>query len=445
MAETKQGFERNLSHRHVSMIALGGTIGTGLFLGAGASIEKAGPAILLIYIITGFFVFAMMRALGEMLVSDESKPVFIEFMTQYLGDRAGFVLGWTYWIGWIIIAMTDLTAIGNYMHFWFPDWPVWPWELGFLLVLYLVNIVAVKAFGEVEFWFSTIKIFAIIAMIVTGLILALGQVKTDLGTTQFSTLWSHGLVAHHGSQLLSAFQMAFFAFLGVEFVGITAAETKDPLQTIPKAVNSIVFRILIFYIGALLAIMIIQPWTNYNAGQSPFVAVFSGIGLKSAAGVINFVVLTAAASAINSALFTTGRMLYSLSGPKSRFGRLNKQAIPRTAINFSTLIVAFSVVINYLYPSDAFALISATSSAAFLVIYGALMLTHVRFKKAGDSKGASQHFQLPFAPYTNYLTIAFLLMIYLVLLFQKTTTFTTVLSLLWLAVLSGIAYFKFKK
>ncbi|NLS37865.1 amino acid permease [Fructobacillus tropaeoli] len=444
MNNDQTGFARTLSHRHVAMIALGGTIGTGLFLGAGSSIHKAGPAILLVYIITGLFVFAMMRALGELLVSDDSKPVFIDFMTQYLGERAGFVLGWTYWIGWVVIAMTELTAIGTYMHYWFPDWPVWPWELAFLIVLYFVNTIAVKIFGETEFWFAMIKIVAIVAMIITGLILALGHVKTSMGVTQFSTLWSHGLVADHGRGLLSTFQMAFFAFLGVEFVGITAAETKDPLETIPRAVNSIVIRILIFYIGALSAIMIIQPWTNYQAGESPFVQVFSGIGVQSAAAVINFVVLTAAASAINSAFFTTGRMLYSLVGEKSRFKKLNKNAIPKSAINLSTLIVGLAVVVNYLFPTDAFTLISSMASAAFLLIYMALMVTHLRFRKA--TKGQQSHgFQLPLAPFSNYLTIAFLALIFVILLVTPATTVTTLLAALWMVLLTVIAFFKFKK
>lgn len=444
MSDEQQGFARTLSHRHVAMIALGGTIGTGLFLGAGSSIEKAGPAILLVYIITGLFVFAMMRALGELLISDDSKPVFIDFMTQYLGKKAGFVLGWTYWIGWIVIAMTELTAIGTYMHYWFPNLPTWPWELAFLVVLYLVNVIAVKAFGEAEFWFSMIKVTAIIAMIVTGLILALGQVHTDMGKTEFSTLWSHGLIANHGKTLLAAFQMAFFSFLGVEFVGVTAAETKDPLQTIPRAVNSIVVRILIFYIGALSAIMIIQPWTNYQAGESPFVQVFSGIGVQSAAALINFVVLTAAASAINSAFFTTGRMLYSLAGPKSRFGQLNKNQIPRNAINLSTLIVGLSVVVNYFFPTDAFSLISSTASAAFLIIYMALMVTHLVYKKQAK-KGTVEKvagFKLPFAPVSNYLTIIFLALIFVLMLISKATMFTTVLALVWLAVMTIFAFIK---
>ncbi|MGL5747584.1 MAG: amino acid permease, partial [Weissella cibaria] len=325
---SQQKLERGLSSRHVEMIALGGTIGTGLFLGAGHSISTAGPAILLVYIITGLFMFWMMRALGELLLTDPDKPTFVGFVEKYLGKKAGFVIGWTYWIGWITIAMAELTAVGTYMKFWFPGIPVWIWEIIFLVALYGINVIAVSAFGETEFWFSMIKIVAIVAMIVAGIIMIVTHAKTSAGVTSLSNLWQHGVVAHHGHKLLAAFQMVFFAFLGIEFVGMTAAEAKDPLTTIPKSINSIIIRILIFYVGALVAIMSIQPWTNYSASESPFVQVFSGIGITAAAGIINFVVLTAAASSLNSSLFTTGRMLFSLSNGKGYVGKLNRRYIP---------------------------------------------------------------------------------------------------------------------
>ncbi len=371
---SNQKLERGLSSRHVEMIALGGTIGTGLFLGAGHSISTAGPAILLIYIITGLFMFWMMRALGELLLTDPDKPTFVGFVEKYLGKKAGFVIGWTYWIGWITIAMAELTAVGTYMKFWFPSVPVWIWEIIFLAALYGINIIAVSAFGETEFWFSMIKIVAILAMIVTGIIMIVMHTKTSAGVTSLSNLWQHGVVAHQGHQILAAFQMVFFAFLGIEFVGMTAAETKDPLKTIPKSINSIIIRILIFYVGALIAIMSIQPWTNYNANESPFVQVFAGIGISAAAGIINFVVLTAAASSLNSSLFTTGRMLFSLSNGKGYAGKLNRRYIPRNAINISTILIALAAVVNVLFPSNAFDLVTSVASAAFVVIYGGLCL-----------------------------------------------------------------------
>lgn len=436
---SQQKLERGLSSRHVEMIALGGTIGTGLFLGAGHSISTAGPAILLVYIITGLFMFWMMRALGELLLTDPDKPTFVGFVEKYLGKKAGFVIGWTYWIGWITIAMAELTAVGTYMKFWFPGIPVWIWEIIFLVALYGINVIAVSAFGETEFWFSMIKIVAIVAMIVAGIIMIVTHAKTSAGVTSLSNLWQHGVVAHHGHKLLAAFQMVFFAFLGIEFVGMTAAEAKDPLTTIPKSINSIIIRILIFYVGALVAIMSIQPWTNYSASESPFVQVFSGIGITAAAGIINFVVLTAAASSLNSSLFTTGRMLFSLSNGKGYVGKLNRRYIPRNAINVSAVLIALAVLVNVFFPSNAFDLVTSVASAAFVVIYGVLVFAHLRYRQSADFKNGEKRFLMPGAPFTDYLTLAFLFGIFMILLFTKSTMPTTLLALAWFVIMIALS------
>ena len=436
---SQQKLERKLSSRHVEMIALGGTIGTGLFLGAGHSISTAGPAILLVYIITGLFMFWMMRALGELLLTDPDKPTFVGFVEKYLGKKAGFVIGWTYWIGWITIAMAELTAVGTYMKFWFPGIPVWIWEIIFLVALYGINVIAVSAFGETEFWFSMIKIVAIVAMIVAGIIMIVTHAKTSAGVTSLSNLWQHGVIAHHGHKLLAAFQMVFFAFLGIEFVGMTAAEAKDPLTTIPKSINSIIIRILIFYVGALVAIMSIQPWTNYSASESPFVQVFSGIGITAAAGIINFVVLTAAASSLNSSLFTTGRMLFSLSNGKGYVGKLNRRYIPRNAINVSAVLIALAVLVNVFFPSNAFDLVTSVASAAFVVIYGVLVFAHLRYRQSADFKNGEKRFLMPGAPFTDYLTLAFLFGIFMILLFTKSTMPTTLLALAWFVIMIALS------
>ncbi|MGQ2286376.1 amino acid permease [Leuconostoc suionicum] len=441
----QQKLSRTLSGRHINMIALGGTIGTGLFLGAGDSIQKAGPTILLVYIITGFFVFSMMRALGELLLTDHNQTVFIGFIKKYLGEHTGFVMGWTYWLGWVIIAMAELTAIGKYMQFWFPQTPAWLWELLFLGILYSMNIIAVKAFGETEFWFALIKIVAIVAMILIGVVMVVFHIRSEAGVTKLSTLWQHGLIANHGNNLLAAFQMAFFAFLGVEFVGITAAETKNPLQTIPKSINSIIIRILIFYIGALLAIMTIQPWTNYSANTSPFVQVFSGIGIHAAAGIINFVILTAAASSLNSALFTTGRMIFSLSPKNSFFNKLNKHYIPMRGITLSAVLVASVIGLNYIFPEDAFGIVTSTASATFIVIYISLLLTHIKYRKSEQFANGEKLFLMPGAPFSNYLTILFMATVFLILLFSPNTMVTTILAIVWFIVLFTISLYKIKK
>jgi len=236
--------------------------------------------------------------------------------------------------------------------------------------------------------------------------------------------------------------MAFFAFLGVEFVGITAAETKDPLKTIPKSINSIIIRILIFYIGALLAIMTIQPWTNYSANTSPFVQVFSGIGIPAAAGIINFVILTAAASSLNSALFTTGRMIFSLSPKNSFFSQLNTHYIPMRGINLSTALIATVIGLNYIFPEDAFSMVTATASATFIVIYISLLITHIQYRKSDNFINGQKKFLMPFAPFSNYLTILFMAGVFLILLFSPATMMTTILSIIWFVVLFIISLYK---
>lgn len=303
-----------------------------------------------------------------------------------------------------------------------------------------MNIIAVKAFGETEFWFALIKIVAIVAMILIGVVMVVFHIRSESGVTKLSTLWQHGLIANHGNNLLAAFQMAFFAFLGVEFVGITAAETKNPLQTIPKSINSIIIRILIFYIGALLAIMTIQPWTNYSANTSPFVQVFSGIGIPAAAGIINFVILTAAASSLNSALFTTGRMIFSLSPKNSFFNKLNKHGITLSAV-----LVASVIGLNYISPEDAFGIVTSTASATFIVIYISLLLTHIKYRKSEQFANGGKLFLMPGAPYSNYLTILFMATVFLILLFSSNTMVTTILAIVWFIVLFTISLYKIKK
>ncbi|GAK30103.1 APC family amino acid-polyamine-organocationtransporter [Weissella oryzae SG25] len=441
MAEAKRPtLERGLSPRHVEMIALGGTIGTGLFLGAGSSIKMAGPAILIVYMVTGLFMFWMMRALGELLLTDTSQTTFVAFIEKYLGKRTGFVIGWTYWIGWITIAMAELTAAGIYMRYWFPSVPVWIWEVVFLAALYSVNIIAVGLFGEMEFWFAMIKIVAIVAMIVTGIVMVIGHFKTEAGVTEISNLWRFGFVANHGHNMLAAFQMVFFAFLGIEFVGMTAAEAKDPLKTIPNSINNIIYRILIFYVGALIAIMSIQPWMDYSANQSPFVQVFAGIGITAAAGLINFVVLTAAASSLNSSLFATGRMLFALSGAKGYFGKLNRRNVPMHATNVSVILIALAVLVNYIFPTNAFELITSVASAAFIVIYAMLMLAHLRYRHSQDFLKSEQLFKMPGAPVTDYLTIAFLSGIFVILLSRQETRLTTILAIIWFIVMIAVSF-----
>lgn len=435
-------FSRGLKNRHVQLIALGGTIGTGLFLGAGQSIHLAGPSIILAYLLAGFACFLLMRALGELLLSDLSGNSFVFFIKKYLGDKAGFVIGWTYWTCWISIAMADLTATGLYVQFWFPKIPVWLTGLVVLTILFLVNIIAVSAFGETEFWLSIIKIAAIVALIIIGIVLVLVHYKTPFGHAELSNIVSGGFFANGASGFVLSFQMVLFGFAGIEMIGMTASETQDPEVTIPKSINEVPTRVLLFYVGSLLALMSIFPWQHVSPTSSPFVQVFSRIGIRSAATIINFVVLTASISACNSSIFTTGRMMFSLTySGKSKFhktvGKLSRRQIPFNAILFSTCVIALIVVLSILMPGNVFSFISSVTTTCFLFVWGMIVLAHLRYRKVIKAGRHSDKltFKMPLYPFSDYFVLAFLIFVGIVLLLKTDTLIALIGSLLWLLIL----------
>ncbi|WP_412990053.1 amino acid permease [Pediococcus siamensis] len=438
-----ENLARGLKSRHVQLIAIGGTIGTGLFLGAGQSIHLAGPSILLAYAITGVMCFWLMRALGELLLSDLNSTSFVNFVAKYLGKQVGFVTGWTYWVCWITIAMAEITAAGLYMHYWFPKLPQWIPGFVILVVLLIMNLITVELFGETEFWFSIIKITAILALIGTGIVLVLLHYKTSVGHASLTNLVAFGGLFPKGIKgFVLSFQMVVFAFVGVEMVGMTAAETKDPRKVIPEAINDIPMRIGLFYVGALFFLMAIFPWKYVSPSSSPFVQVFQNIGINGAAAVINFVVLTAAASACNSALFTTGRMLFSLNyGRKSplakRLGHLSKTQVPANAILFSALIIAVAVVMNAFIPGKVFTFISSVATTCFLFIWGSIVLAHLKYRRVLKKQAhVPGKFRMPWYPVSDYLVLVFLGFVGIVLVLKMDTLIALIGSLLWFAILN---------
>jgi len=431
---------RGLKSRHVQLIAIGGTIGTGLFLGAGQSIHLAGPSILIAYLVTGLVCFLLMRALGELLLSDLKTHSYIDFIKKYLGERTGFVAGWTYWVCWITIAMAEITAVGEYMQFWFPKLPQWIPGVIILILLLALNSVNVSAFGETEFWFAIIKIVAIVALIAVGIVMVVFSVKTPVGHAGLGNLVNYGGFLPHGMKgFVLSFQMVLFSFIGIEMVGMTASETEDPKTVIPKAIDNIPIRIILFYVGSLFFLMAMYPWRYFSEAHSPFVQVFTNLGITSAAAIINFVVLTAAASSCNSALFSTGRMLFSLTyGGKSKFarqmGKLSPSQVPRNALWFSTLVIGLAVLLNLLMPGKVFSLIASVSTTCFIFIWGAIVLAHLAYRKK-VGKQRSKKFRMPFFPISDYLILAFLGFITIVLCLKTETLIALVASLIWLVVL----------
>lgn len=440
---------RGLKNRHVQLIAIGGAIGTGLFLGAGKSIHLAGPSILFAYIITGIICFLIMRALGELLLSNLQYHSFVDFVKDYLGDMAAFITGWTYWFCWISIAMADLTAVGLYTQFWFPDVPQWMPGLIALVILLFMNLATVKLFGEMEFWFALIKIIAILALIVIGLIMIVKGFSTDSGTSSFTNLWSHGGLFPNGiNGFILSFQMVVFAFVGIELVGLTAGETEDPERVIPKAINNIPIRILIFYVGALIIIMSIYPWNAINPAESPFVQVFLAIGIAAAAGIVNFVVLTSAASACNSAIFSTSRMLYSLAKDKNApipLTKLTYRKVPSNALFFSTVVILIAVILNYVMPEGVFTLITSISTVCFLYIWGITVICHLKYRKTRPDLAQVSKFKLPLYPFSNYIILVFLAFVLVVLALAEDTRVALFVTPVWFILLIAIYLIRMTK
>ena len=443
--ETENGMVRGLQNRHVQLIAIAGTIGTGLFLGAGRSLSLTGPSIILVYMLTGAFMYFMMRAIGEMLYMDPDQHTFINFITKYLGKGWGYFSGWSYWVSLVFLGMAEITAVSNYVQLWFPNWPAWQIQIIFLALLSCVNLIAVKVFGEVEFWFGMIKIVTILALIATGIFMVTTNFETPAGHASLSNITNGFQMFPNGwVKFVMAFQMVFFAYQAIEFVGITTSETANPRQVLPKAIKEIPIRIVIFYVGALLAIMAIFPWQQLPVNKSPFVTVFQMVGIKWAAGLINFVVLTAAASSLNSTLYSTGRHLYQIAKetPNSKvmnrlkLNSLSRMGIPSRAIIFSAIVVAVSAFINVLPGvSDAFALITASSSGVYIAIYILTMLSHLKYRKSKEFM--PDGFVMPAYKVLNPLTIVFFLFVFVCLFLQESTYIGAIGATIWI-ILFGI-------
>lgn len=440
--EKNQNLSRGLKNRHVQLLAIGGAIGTGLFLGSGRSIHLAGPSILFAYMITGIICFFIMRALGELLLSNLNYHSFVDFVYDYLGERAAFITGWTYWFCWISLAMADVTAAGLYIQYWFPSVAQWIPSLVILVILLIMNLTAVKMFGEMEFWFALIKVVAILALIVIGTFMIIKGFSTDAGTSTFANLWNHGgLFPNGASGFILSFQMVVFAFTGIELVGLTAGETEDPERVIPKAINNIPIRIIIFYIGALLVIMSIYPWTSISPEKSPFVQVFAAVGIAAAASIINFVVLTSAASACNSGIFSTSRMLFSLAkedNAPASMKKLTSNQVPANASLFSAGVILIAVILNYVMPEGVFVLITSISTFCFIFIWAIIVICHLKYRKTNPKLAAKNKFKMPLYPIANYVILAFMAFVIVTLAFNSETRVALFVTPVWFIMLAVI-------
>ncbi|MEU2598512.1 amino acid permease [Streptomyces hirsutus] len=411
-----EGYERGLSGRQVQMIAIGGAIGVGLFLGAGANIAKAGPSLIVMYALAGVIIFFIMRALGELLLYRPVSGSFAEYSREFLGPFFGYFTGWTYWLMWIVIGMAELTAAAIYINYWFPQIPQWATALVFLIVLFGANLISVKMFGEIEFWFSMVKVTAIIGMIVIGLGVLTFGFSAAGDTAAVSNLWAFdGFFPKGIGSSLMTLQGVMFAYLAIEIVGVTAGESKNPEKTLPKAINTLPWRIALFYVGALTVILCVVKWTEFAPGVSPFVEAFAQIGIPAGAAIVNFVVLTAALSSCNSGMYSTGRMLRSLAenGEAPRiYQRLSSSKTPALGITTSVVFMGIGVVLNYVVPEKAFGYVTSIATAAGIWTWLMILISHILYRRqvvAGRLPASS--FPAPGGSVCSYIAIVFLLFV----------------------------------
>ena len=407
--------QRRLKNRHIQLIALGGAIGTGLFLGSAPIIQSAGPSIILGYLIGGLIAFLMMRQLGEMIVHEPVTGSFSYFAFKYWGKFSGFLTGWNYWVLYILVAMTELTAIGKYINYWWPHIPSWLSVLIFFVTVTLANLANVKMYAESEFWLSLMKVLAIVAMIVFGVYLLITADASS--TASVSNLWKHGGFFPNGVDGLF-YMLAFmmFAFGGIELISMAAAETENPEKNIPRAVNQTVIRVFLFYICSLAVLLSLVPWNQLNLGDldhSPFVMIFSQMGIAWAAHLLNFIILTASLSVCNSGMYANSRMLVGLAeqgnAPKL-FTKVSKQGVPVAAVLCSGLLIFGCVILNYWVPEKALSYLIYIVVAAAVLNWMMISLIHLKFRQAMKREGISTKFPAIFAPITNYFVLAFMLM-----------------------------------
>ncbi|WP_369061740.1 amino acid permease [Kocuria rhizophila] len=414
----QEGYSKGLTARQINMIAIGSSIGTGLFLGAGGGLADAGPALFLLYAVAGFFGYLILRQLGELVMHRPSSGSFVSYTREFYGEKGAYFVGWMYWLSWASTTVVDATAIAIYVK-WFgqysqfiADLPQWLLAAVVLVVVMATNLISVKVFGEMEFWFAVVKVSALVVFLVVGVAFVLFGTPTG-APTGFSLITENGGIFPNG--LLPALvvsQGVVFAYSGIELVGITAGETQDPRKTIPKAINTVILRIALFYVGSILLLTLLLPYTAYSADESPFVTFFSSIGIDGIGPIMQLVVITAALSSLNAGLYSTGRIVHSMAmaGSAPKFtGKMTRSGVPAGGILLTVGVGALGVILNYYVPEEAFSIVLNISAIGILVGWAAITLPHQKFVRL-SKQGLYQRpaYRAPFAPYTNWLTMAFL-------------------------------------
>ena len=448
-----QQLNKGLTARHVLFIGLGSAVGTGLFYGSANAIQLAGPAVLLAYLVSGIAVFMVMRALGEMVMHHPMPGAFGAYATKYLGPLSGFITGWTYVFEMALVCIADVTAFAVYMRIWYPEIDPWVWALGISLLLSGINLCTVKYFGELGFWLSLLKVVAIILMIIAGAYILLSGMtlgSSDGGvTSSISNLWEHGGFMPYGIHgVIISLTIVVFSFGGVETLGLTALEAKNPEKVIPMSINVVPIQILLFYFLAMLVLLSLFPWNQIGLDGSPFVTIFMGLGIESAANILNLVVITAAVSAINSDLFGAGRMMYGLAkqgqAPKI-YGQLSSNGVPTFAILTMLLVLMVGVFLNYLIPDELFFLIAAMATFATVWVWLTVLISQVAMRRKLSAEAIKNlKFPVPFWPFGPAIAIGFMLFVIGLLGYYAPARSALYAGIIWIILLM-IAYYLWVK
>lgn len=415
LSHEDEGYHKGLKPRQIQMIAIGGAIGTGLFMGAGSRLHNAGPGLFLVYAFCGVFVFFILRALGELVLHRPSSGSFVSYAREFFGEKTAYVTGWMYFFNWAMTAIVDVTAIALYCHYWsvFKAVPQWLIALVALAVVLAFNMISVKLFGELEFWAALIKVLALVTFLVVGTVFLAGRFEVEGAATGLSVISDNGGLFPQGMfALVIVTSGVIFAYAAVELVGIAAGETEDPAKIMPRAINSVIVRIAVFYVGSLILLALLLPYTTYKAGESPFVTFFSKIGVPAAGGIMNLVVFTAALSSLNAGLYSTGRILRSLAmnGSAPAFtAKMNRNGVPFGGIALTGLLTLAGVGLNLVVPSEAFNIALDLSALGIISTWGMIVLCQLQLHR-WEKKGllTRPSFRLPGAPYTGYATLVFL-------------------------------------
>lgn len=417
--EEDRGYHKALKPRQIQMIAIGGAIGTGLFLGAGGRLAQAGPSLVFVYAVCGFFAFLVLRALGELIMHRPSSGSFVSYAREFYGEKMAFAAGWMYWLNWAMTSIADVTAVALYMNFfkhyvpWLEGIDQWMFAMTALILVLSMNLLSVKVFGELEFWFSLVKVLSLVIFLAVGIYFVVSGTPIDGHQPGFHLIRESGGFFPNGIlPALVIIQGVVFAYASIELIGTTAGETEDPRKIMPGAIRTVVFRLIVFYVGSVLLLTMLLPHTLYSGGESPFVTFFSKIGVQGADIIMNLVVLTAVLSSLNAGLYSTGRILHSMAvsgSAPAALARMNRNGVPYGGIAVTAVVTAIGVGLNAVVPAAAFEIALNLASLGIITAWGVIILCQLKlWHLARKGEISRPDFRMFGAPYTGILTLLFL-------------------------------------